>query len=425
MTAGDVAFTLDQLRTGRLTDDPEVDYANIADVRVDGDRELTVTLKRPDAPSAWRFAPFLLPKHKLEAEADVFSSGFWSAPVGSGPYRFVSGVAGEEVRLQPRESDGTPLRAVFGRTADEQRERFDEVGDAVVWVDGPEAGAASESVVETPSAVWQAWLMNAAAGHETSDRGLRRTFAKCCRSTSPWIRRRPTRGATLCLSGSALSTAQATAALDAAGWRRSGSRDRGAPHEAELTLASPTLLAETDLFVVGVVDTLKDLGFRAGSSVTPSLGQGGLFDIDPLSTGSFDIARTTLALGAPYTVGWPFEPGDEPSIKNPDGSNVTRLEDSELAKAVAAVRASGDPAEAAAGMRRLGKLLQRTDTVLWDGQLPARLLTIGVNDVGAHPLPEYAVISAPDWSIDTATSGPDEHDVRCLTGSPHRGWPQR
>lgn len=398
VTARDVVFTLEALRSGDLFDDSEVDYANIRTIAEKDDTTVVVTLERPDAPAVWRFAPFVLPAVSFEDESDVFSSAFWFAPVGSGPYQFAGGVPGGEIRLKPMKETGPALRLVFGREAAVQREAFDGA-DAAVWIDGPVSSAASESSIETSSSVWQVWLLNAGRRHETSDPALRSALSRIIpadpgvgrASVDPWDVRLDAR--------SEPTTKQAEALLAGSGWDRAGDTRRKAGDEIDLRIASPTILISNEEFVNGLVDRLNGLGVKSTTAVSSTLGQGGLSDLDRLALGDYDIARSTIAVGAPYTVGWAFDRGDVPSTSRPYGSNVTRLDDARADSLANDVRESQTPTEAKKAMRALASRLQDTDTVLWDGQVTARWLVRGVDGVAGHGLPEYALASAAQWSV--------------------------
>jgi peptide/nickel transport system substrate-binding protein len=98
VTAADVAFTFE------LHSDPVVAEATFAGARVVDDSTVVVRTDEPWTPEHWIW-DIVLPKHILQDldRSRYKSWGFWKAPVGNGPFRFVRALRNTMIELEASE----------------------------------------------------------------------------------------------------------------------------------------------------------------------------------------------------------------------------------------------------------------------------------------------------------------------------------
>jgi peptide/nickel transport system substrate-binding protein len=104
-TAEDVKYSLELLKNPEFKAGTRNGHELITSIEVVSPTEIKWTLKEPSASYlavlSWTF---LVPKHVLSKEADVNSPAFSAAPVGTGPYKWVSRTAGDQITLVASDS---------------------------------------------------------------------------------------------------------------------------------------------------------------------------------------------------------------------------------------------------------------------------------------------------------------------------------
>lgn len=94
-TAEDVKFTIELILNKDFRSLGRSGYDLIRDMTVVSPTEITWRLERPSAPfmaiMSWTF---IVPKHLLDGQPDPNAGPFYSAPVGTGPFKFVERVPG-------------------------------------------------------------------------------------------------------------------------------------------------------------------------------------------------------------------------------------------------------------------------------------------------------------------------------------------
>ncbi len=116
VTAADVLFTLHAIVDPRNPIRSREGYDRIARADRIDDHTVRIVLKSPWAPAvatlfSYGTAPqYVLPAHLLAKEPRLDRAAFGAAPVGDGPYRFVSWTRGERLEYVPNETyrDGAP-----------------------------------------------------------------------------------------------------------------------------------------------------------------------------------------------------------------------------------------------------------------------------------------------------------------------------
>lgn len=110
LTADDAAFTLQSLRELSPTTALIADLRRIADISVPTTRTLAISLTERYAPILSTLALPVLPQHLLRGK-DFSAFNFWSAPIGSGPFRFAKREDGVAITLEANKTyfRGEPL----------------------------------------------------------------------------------------------------------------------------------------------------------------------------------------------------------------------------------------------------------------------------------------------------------------------------
>jgi peptide/nickel transport system substrate-binding protein len=101
LTAEDVRYSMALMKNPAFRARNRTAFELIATVSVEGDNVITWKLKEPYAPLtsvlSWTF---IVPAHILSQDPDPNSPKFAAAPIGTGPYRFVSRKTGDHVILE-------------------------------------------------------------------------------------------------------------------------------------------------------------------------------------------------------------------------------------------------------------------------------------------------------------------------------------
>lgn len=101
MTAEDIRYSINLMKNPAFRARNRTAFEIIASVAVEGDHVVTWKLKEPYAPLtsvlSWTF---IVPAHILSQNPDPNSPSFAAAPVGTGPFRFVSRKTGDHVMLE-------------------------------------------------------------------------------------------------------------------------------------------------------------------------------------------------------------------------------------------------------------------------------------------------------------------------------------
>ena len=105
-TAEDVKFTIELINNPDFRAGRRAGHELVRDIEVVSPTELTWRLEKPYAPYpailSWTF---IVPKHILGKEADPNTSSFNTAPVGTGPFKWVERVAGRPHRAGRHSTD--------------------------------------------------------------------------------------------------------------------------------------------------------------------------------------------------------------------------------------------------------------------------------------------------------------------------------
>lgn len=103
-TADDVVFTWRTIIDPKTPSPYKADYASVASVEAEGPRVVHVNYDQPYAKALTSWSTYMLPRHLLEPYVQAGrireAPQNWSAPVGTGPYQFVSRRAGERIVLK-------------------------------------------------------------------------------------------------------------------------------------------------------------------------------------------------------------------------------------------------------------------------------------------------------------------------------------
>ncbi|CAN7347185.1 peptide ABC transporter substrate-binding protein [Variovorax paradoxus] len=101
MTAEDIRYSINLMKNPAFRARNRTAFELIASVGVEGDHVITWKLKEPYAPLtsvlSWTF---IVPAHILSQNPDPNSPSFAAAPVGTGPFKFVSRKTGDHVMLE-------------------------------------------------------------------------------------------------------------------------------------------------------------------------------------------------------------------------------------------------------------------------------------------------------------------------------------
>jgi len=133
-TADDVVFTWQTIVNPQTPSPYKADYLDVERVEAEGPHIVHVHYRQPYAKALTSWATWMLPRHLLEPfvrEGRIREAPQnWNAPVGTGPYRFVSRKAGERIVLvaNPDYWDGRPnLSRVVYRVIPSQATTFLEL----------------------------------------------------------------------------------------------------------------------------------------------------------------------------------------------------------------------------------------------------------------------------------------------------------
>jgi len=101
LTAEDVRYSIGLMKNPAFRARNRTAFDMIASVAVEGTHVITWKLKEPYAPLTSTLSwTFIVPSHVLSQDPDPNSPKFAAAPVGTGPYRFVSRKTGDYVMLE-------------------------------------------------------------------------------------------------------------------------------------------------------------------------------------------------------------------------------------------------------------------------------------------------------------------------------------
>ena len=95
LTSRDVHYTLDSLLSGEIKSPKAASFARIASIETPDDRTVKITLKEPYASFLWNFT-----QGAIGIVPEAAGEEFGRAPVGSGPFQFVSASQDESVVLR-------------------------------------------------------------------------------------------------------------------------------------------------------------------------------------------------------------------------------------------------------------------------------------------------------------------------------------
>jgi peptide/nickel transport system substrate-binding protein len=134
LTADDVVFTWRTIVDPRTPSPYKADYQDVESVEADGPGTVHVYYRQPYAKALTSWSTWILPRHLLEPfvrDGKIREAPQnWNAPVGTGPYRFVSRRAGERIVLvaNPDYWEGRPnLSRVVYRVIPSQATTFLEL----------------------------------------------------------------------------------------------------------------------------------------------------------------------------------------------------------------------------------------------------------------------------------------------------------
>ncbi|MGF1664592.1 MAG: ABC transporter substrate-binding protein [Kineosporiaceae bacterium] len=124
LDAGDVAFTYSAILDESVASGLAGDFAMLDEVVAVDEDTVEFRLAEPYVPFPQRLTVGIVPEHLLADETDWTAAEFNRAPVGSGPFRFVSWTPGDSMVLEANQDhwDGAPAvsRLTFALTDDDQ-----------------------------------------------------------------------------------------------------------------------------------------------------------------------------------------------------------------------------------------------------------------------------------------------------------------
>jgi len=101
LTSEDIRYTINLVKNPGFRAANRSGFNLITSVGVDGDHVVTWTLKEPYSPLTSMLSwAFIVPEHVLSKNPDPNSPQFAAAPIGTGPFRFVSRKTGDHVLLE-------------------------------------------------------------------------------------------------------------------------------------------------------------------------------------------------------------------------------------------------------------------------------------------------------------------------------------
>ncbi len=399
LTARDVAFTINAIAEGRLTDDPGEDFTKVSGAEATDERTVRVSFSKPDSVMAWRLAPYVLPEHLLGDSPDIAGDAYWDDPVGSGPYRVASSKPGGQVDLEPVASGAVPLRIKPFELEAEATREFTKA-DTAVWLGTVlQPAGAAESLSTTYGPVWRRIILFVGEDSPWSDPALRRAFVGMTTVTVPADL--PARAYPYGVKPKkrAPDTRAAEAAFEAAGYRRdprTRSMMRGG-RRLDMVMGVGSLRQEQERHTNRMQRLWETSGghFAIVALTVP---------IRPTWLENGDLARARkegflLAYPEGRPVGWafPYVKGDAPSFKHPWGLNISHLSDDRVQAAYEAARTAPDPQTARAGIAKAGKRVYELAVEVPLEPVPERVLYKGVTGVSAWPVQDEALAQASAW----------------------------
>lgn len=392
LTAEDVVFTWTLLDAGVLADDPR-GTENVVTVTAVDQHTVRLTLTEPDAPFAWRFVPYVLPRHLLEDSPDILSDDFWIHPVGSRGRIVERHIKSSQVDLIDPAGQLLTIRVVFAQTDAAARSVW-EAEPRCVWLSPPVGPAGSEQESAVPSARWRAFVMNPSEGHVTADPAVREAFSL---ATTVTVLPGDQGPYGYPIAESVSDTEAVLAALDDAGWRTDaeGARYKRGDELVYDVIFNPISAEEGNRIEYDI--PIRDFGGRI--EPYPTFPYTDYTGGSPLVLGEFDVALLEFPIGIPYGWAWPYDSADIPSASNPAGLNVSRVSDARLDAAAAAMRRAGSPAELRSALGAGWGRLEELHLVKWDLRFDQRVLFKGVEGVEAEPFEEFALRDAGSWRL--------------------------
>lgn len=328
VTARDVVFTLRAIVDDRNPVRSRSGYDRIARAERIGDYVVRVTLKGPWAPAvatifSYGTAPqYVLPAHLLEKEPDLSKSAFGAAPVGNGPFTFVSWKRGERLvyEANPHYWRGTPkVRRLEIRIVPDPGTNLTLLrSDAIDW--NLIAPAQAQTLLDKKNLRYRSVPLALVAGIALNtthppldDPGVRRAIAaaidrrgisaKITFGKYPAIDTAQPLGSWAHDPGARLPAYDPAAAdrlLDAAGWKRGpgGVREKNGRQLALTYVQFPesttgvrvATVVQSELAARGIATTIKSI---SNAQLFLPASQGGT-----LAGGAFDLAYVPWPMGA-------------------------------------------------------------------------------------------------------------------------------
>ncbi len=392
LTADDVVFTWELIDAGILSDDPGVRVSEVSEVVALDEHTVRLTLADPDAPFAWRFVPYVMPKHLLADSPDLLSDDFWIHPVGSRDRSVTRHLRGIQVDVTPVDDTMPRVTIVFMDNDANARTVWESVVNGA-WLSPPVGPVGSEGFDSVPSSRWQAFVMNLSDGRPTADLAVRQAFSALATVSVEPAEEGPYG---FPISPPLQDRDALDASLEDAGWRLQpdGHRQKDG-EELEIAVVFNPMSAEEG-------DRIQDIDMESfGGRVeeyptfpyTDYAGEGFA------AIGQFDIALLEFPIGIPYGWAWPYRSEDVPSNENVSGLNLSRVSDDTLDRHADAMRDAGDPGELRAALAAAWARLEELHVVKWDERREQSVLSRGLEGVRANPFEEYALRTVDSWRI--------------------------
>lgn len=127
-TAKDLLFTYETVMNPKVAARGRTGHDQVADISAADDTTVRIKLKQAFAPymAVWQKTS-IIPQHLLAGEADLNTSGFNTAPVGTGPFKFVSRTAGDHIEFGGNadyHGDGPRLKTLIQKYVPDQQTLF-------------------------------------------------------------------------------------------------------------------------------------------------------------------------------------------------------------------------------------------------------------------------------------------------------------
>ena len=101
-TAGDVKFTMEAIMNPDNGSENQPNYTEITEIKVISDTEIAFVLSEPNFAFLDYMTMSILPEHLLQGE-DMWTSDYFKAPVGTGPYKLVQWDVGQAIVMTKNE----------------------------------------------------------------------------------------------------------------------------------------------------------------------------------------------------------------------------------------------------------------------------------------------------------------------------------